>query len=136
MRGGHPGRPEVPGMCPDAQEEWRCAMHPRVGWRADGTRSRPGLSRRSFLRQSAGAGMMLGAAGVLGSLLEAGGTSSSSGAGVITSNGIPQPRPRQPVTWPIFHDNKPIKSGLPPEQNATLRIFNWVAYLNPQCMKD
>jgi len=40
------------------------------------------------------------------------------------------------VTWPIYKDNPAIKSGLPPEQNATLRIFNWVAYLNPQCMKD
>ena len=79
---------------------------------------------------------MLGAAGGLGSLLEACGTSGSSGPGILTSNGIPLPRPRQPVTWPIFHDNKPIKSGLPPEQNATLRIFNWVAYLNPQIMKD
>jgi len=111
-------------------------MHPREGWRADGTRSRQALSRRGFLRQSAGAGLMLGAAGGLGSLLEACGTSGSSGPGVLTSNGIPLPRPRQPVTWPIFHDNKPIKSGLPPEQNATLRIFNWVSYLNPQCMKD
>jgi spermidine/putrescine transport system substrate-binding protein len=111
-------------------------MHPREGWRADGTRSRQALSRRGFLRQSAGAGLVLGAAGGIGSLLEACGTSSSSGPGVLTSNGIPLPRPRQPVTWPIFHDNKPIKSGLAPEKDATLRIFNWVAYLNPQCMKD
>ena len=29
-----------------------------------------------------------------------------------------------------------IKSGLAPEKNATLRIFNWVAYINPQCLKD
>jgi spermidine/putrescine transport system substrate-binding protein len=136
MRDGHPGRPEMPGSGPDAQGEGRCGMHPREGWRADGTRSRQALSRRSFLRQSAGAGMMLGAAGGLGSLLEACGTSGSSGPGLLTSGGIPLPRPRQPVTWPIFHDNKPIKSGLPPEQNATLRIFNWVSYLNPQCMKD
>jgi spermidine/putrescine transport system substrate-binding protein len=53
-----------------------------------------------------------------------------------TAGGIPLPRPNHPVTWPIFADNKPIKSGLQPEQNATLRIFNWVAYINPQTMKD
>jgi spermidine/putrescine transport system substrate-binding protein len=40
------------------------------------------------------------------------------------------------VTWPVYKDNAAIKSGLAPEQNATLRIFNWVAYLNPKVMKD
>jgi spermidine/putrescine transport system substrate-binding protein len=94
------------------------------------------VSRRGFLRTSAGAGALLGSGG-LASLLAA--CSSSSGPGGptgLTSGGIPLPRPNHPVTWPMFADNKPIKSGLPPEQNATLRIFNWVAYLNPQSMKD
>jgi spermidine/putrescine transport system substrate-binding protein len=110
-------------------------MHPREGWQADGTPPRLGLSRRGFLRQGATAGLALGAAGSIGSLLEACG-SSSSGPGVLTSNGIPLPRPNRPVTWPILKGNEPIKSGLAPEQNATLRIFNWVAYINPQCLKD
>ncbi len=52
------------------------------------------------------------------------------------SNGIPLPRPGNPVTWKIFTDNQSIKSGLAPEQNATLRLYNWVAYINPQCLKD
>ena len=111
-------------------------MHPREGWQADGTPPSGGLSRRGFLRQSAGAGLMMGS---LGALLEACGSSSgpSSGAsGPITSGGIPLPRPSHPVTWPIFKGNKAIASGLPPEQNATLKIFNWVAYLNPKIMKD
>jgi len=105
-------------------------MHPREGW----TEDRRGLvTRRGFLKQTAGAGLLLGSAG---SLLEACGGASSGTSGVLTSNGIPLPRPNHPVTWPIYKDNPAIKSGLPPEQNATLRIFNWVAYLNPQCMTD
>src|SRR5439155_64236 len=36
---------------------------------------------------------------------------------------------------PVSKDNPAIKSGLAPEQNATLRLFNWVAYINPDCLK-
>jgi spermidine/putrescine transport system substrate-binding protein len=111
-------------------------MHPREGWQADGSPPRLGPSRRGFLRQGATAGLALGAAGGIGSFLEACGSTSPTNAGPLTSNGIPLPRPNRPVTWPIFKDNQPIKSGLAPEQNATLRVFNWVAYINPQCMKD
>jgi spermidine/putrescine transport system substrate-binding protein len=105
-------------------------MHPREGWTEEG--GRLGLSRRNFLRQGAAAGLLLGGAG---SLLEACGSTSGT-SGPLMSNGIPLPRPNRPVTWPIFKDNQPIKSRLAPEQGATLRIFNWVAYLNPQIMKD
>ncbi len=111
-------------------------MHPREGWQADGTPPPGGLSRRGFLKQSAGAGLMLGS---VGALLEACGSSSVASPGglaPLTSGGIPLPRPSHPVTWPIFKDNHAIASGLAPEQNATLKIFNWVAYLNPKIMKD
>ena len=104
-------------------------MHPREGWTED---RRELVTRRGFLKQSAGAGLLLGGAG---SLLAACGTATST-TGPLTSGGIPLPRPRNPVTWPVYKDNPAIKSGLVPEQNATLRIFNWVAYLNPQIMKD
>ena len=104
-------------------------MHPREGWTED---RRELVTRRGFLKQSAGAGLLLGGAG---SLLAACGTATST-TGPLTSGGIPLPRPRNPVTWPVYKDNPAIKSGLAPEQNATLRIFNWVAYLNPQIMKD
>ena len=104
-------------------------MHPREGWSEDGP-PRPGLSRRSFLRGSAGAGLI---AGGLGPLLAAcsGGTADTTGATTI-----PLPRPNHPVTWPIFSDNKAIKSGLQAEQGNTLKIYNWVAYINQQCLKD
>ena len=107
-------------------------MHPREGWSGDGPR-RPGLSRRSFLRGSAGAGLV---AGGLGPLLAACSGSGSGTAGTASgTTAIPLPRPNQPVTWPIFADNKAIKSGLQPEQ-GTLKIYNWVAYINQQCLKD
>jgi spermidine/putrescine transport system substrate-binding protein len=104
-------------------------MHPREGWSEDGP-PRPGLSRRSFIRGSAGAGLI---AGGLGPLLAAcsGGTAGTTGATTI-----PLPRPNHPVTWPIFSDNKAIKSGLQAEQGNTLKIYNWVAYINQQCLKD
>ena len=104
-------------------------MHPREGWTED---RRELVTRRGFLKQSAGAGLLLGGAGsLLAACSSAAGTS-----GALTSGGIPLPRPHNPVTWPLYKDNPAIKSGLAPEQNATLRIFNWVAYLNPQIMKD
>ena len=36
----------------------------------------------------------------------------------------------QPGTWPVFPGNAAIESGLAPEQDATLQIYNWVAYIN------
>jgi spermidine/putrescine transport system substrate-binding protein len=40
------------------------------------------------------------------------------------------PRPDTPVLWPTYADNAAIASGLQPERNATLKVFNWVAYIN------
>ena len=105
-------------------------MHPREGW----TEDRRGLvSRRGFLKQSAGVGLLLGGAG---SLLEACGNAGPSASVPLMSGGIPLPRTDRPVTWPVFKDNQPIKSGLAPETSATLRLFNWVAYINPKVLKD
>jgi spermidine/putrescine transport system substrate-binding protein len=100
-------------------------MHPREGWSEDGP-PRPGLSRRSFLRSSAGAGLL---AGGLGPLLAAC-SSSAPTTGASGTSAIPLPRPSRPVTWPVFKDNPAIKSGLQPEQGATLKLYNWVAYIN------
>ena len=106
-------------------------MHPREGWSEDGP-PRPGLSRRSFLRQGAGAGLLAGGLGALLAACSSGATT----AGVSGGSAIPLPRPNNPVTWPIFKDNPAIKSGLQPEQGATLKLYNWVAYINQQCLKD
>jgi spermidine/putrescine transport system substrate-binding protein len=113
-------------------------MHPREGWNSDaaapGLRL-PGLTRRSFLARSTVAGLAMGG---IGSLLDACGSSgsgSSVGSGAA-SHGIPLPRPDHPVTWPVFAGNKPIKSGLLPEKGATLKVYNWVAYVNQKCLNN
>ena len=103
-------------------------MHPREGWPKDGSRpplfSRP-VSRRSFLARTGGASLAaLGGAALLDACAPA-------LAGRTTS---PLPRPNNPVTWPVFPDNKPIASGLKPETGATLQVYNWVAYVNQACL--
>ena len=85
------------------------------------------MSRRGFLGRSALAG--LGALGG-GALLEA------CAPALAGSGTVPLPRPRNPVTWPVFADNQPIKSGLAPESGATLQIYNWVAYVNQSCLNN
>ena len=105
-------------------------MHPREGWTED--RRGVGLSRRGFLQQGAAAGLLAAGAG---SLLAGCSSGSTSASGTQAAAGIPLPRPNNPVTWPVSKDNAAIKSGLAPEQNATLRLFNWVAYINPDCLK-
>src|SRR5213596_3157171 len=106
-------------------------MHPRQGWTED--RRAAGLSRRSFLKQGTAAGLLASGAGSLLAGCSSGTTTTTSGA--QAAGGIPLPRPNNPVTWPLSKDNPAIKSGLAPEQNATLRLFNWVAYINPDCLK-
>jgi hypothetical protein len=81
-------------------------MHPREGWSEDGP-PRPGFSRRSFLRQSAGAGLLAGGLGPLLAACSSGGTTT----GTTGTTAIPLPRPNHPVTWPIFKDNQPIKAA-------------------------
>jgi spermidine/putrescine transport system substrate-binding protein len=110
-------------------------MHPKEGWQEGRPPipGEPGLSRRSFLRRGAGAGALaLGASGV-GSLLSA--CSGALATGPV-GKPLPLPRPDNPVTWPVYTGNQAIKSGLLPERNATLKIYNWVAYLNPQSVKN
>ena len=92
--------------------------HPREGWQGHGAPRK--LTRRSFLQGAAGALAALGAA----PLLEA---CSSALAG---TGSVPLPRPDNPVTWPVFTDNQAIASNLGPEQDATLQIYTWVAYIN------
>ena len=114
-------------------------MHPKEGWKA-GRPPIPGvlpvgdLSRRAFLRRGAGtgAGLALGAAGG-SSLLSACSAALSAG---VSGKPLPLARPDNPVSWPLYADNKPIPSGMRPERGATLKIFNWVAYVNPKSLKD
>src|SRR5438477_2425805 len=88
------------------------------------------LSRRDFIRRSAGTAFALSGAAAI---LEACGK----GAPVSpTSTGFPLARPNRPVKWPIYADNKPIADGLQPEQNATLKLYNWSDYVYKKVLKE
>jgi spermidine/putrescine transport system substrate-binding protein len=102
-------------------------MHPREGWLAEGNPPIRRPTRRSFLRGGAAAALLAGGAGPL----------LTACASDLSGNvSVPLPRPNNPVTWPTFKDNPAIASNLPPERNATLQIFNWVAYVNQACVNS
>ncbi len=104
-------------------------FHPREGRTPDGG---PSLSRRRFLAGAGTAG--------LAAALAACGSSSSGSSKSTASTAAPQPlalpRPDNPVTWPVYPSNPAIADGLQPESGATLKLYNWVAYINPQLLKN
>ena len=95
-------------------------VHPREGWQGHG------VPRRRFLKGGAGLSALaaLGASGAL-----AGCASDLTGAGTL-----PLPRPNNPVRWPVFAGNAAIKPGLAAEQDATLQVYIWTAYINQACV--
>src|SRR5579862_8461963 len=109
-------------------------MHPHEGWTED--RRGELISRRGFLKQSAVAGLAVGGASSLLAACSSGGSAKAPTAASSSPGGIPLPRPNSPVTWPLYADNAAIASNLTPETGATLKLFNWVAYINPQCLTD
>jgi spermidine/putrescine transport system substrate-binding protein len=94
------------------------AFHPRerIPW----DRS---MSRRDVLRLLAGTAV---AGGLLAGCGSGGGTSSASRLVIGTRE--------NPVEQPLFDDNKPIESGLEPEEGP-LRLYNWADYINPAVLK-
>jgi spermidine/putrescine transport system substrate-binding protein len=92
--------------------------HPREGWQGHGAPRK--LTRRSFLGTAGGALAALGAAPLL----------QACSSGLAGSGSVPLARPGNPVKWPVFKDNQPIASNLAPEQDATLQLYTWVAYIN------
>ncbi len=99
-------------------------MHPREGWQPDGTRRTPDLSRRQALQRGLAAALLAGGGAT---------TLDACAAYLVGANNIPLPRKNHPVTWPTA-GNPAIKSGLQPEQGATLQVYNWVAYINQACV--
>ena len=107
--------------------------------------SHGGISRREFLKRSAATSLALpGAAAILDACAKPGSTVSASsahasggpGAGSYWPAGSPYPLARQsaPVTWKLWRD--PIKSGLAPEKDATLQIYNWSDYIWLKVVKE
>jgi spermidine/putrescine transport system substrate-binding protein len=85
-------------------------------------------NRREFLQRSAALAAIGGSAGTL---LEACGSSSSTGTGAVNEL---IGTPAKPVTLPIASDNAAIKDGLQPE-NGTLTVLNYVDYVSPDVIK-
>jgi len=106
-------------------------FHPREGWSENRSAGVPLVSRRTVLAGALTTG--------LAAALAACGSSPSNSAGnttTSTTQPLALPRPDDPVTWPVYPSNAAIASGLQPEKNATLKIFNWVAYVNQKVLND
>ncbi len=95
-------------------------------------------TRRTFIRRASAA-----AAGVtVPGLLSACGTTSPTGSGTVKAaaanqgpGGLPLARLDNPITLPLYADNKAIASGLQPEKGP-LQFYNWIAYINPDVVKS
>ncbi len=93
------------------------------------------VSRRDFIKQATGTALALSGLGVLLDACGKGPSAvlpSSSGG----SPGLPLARPNNPVKWPIYPDNQPIATGLQPEQNAKLKVYNWDQYIYDKVLRD
>jgi spermidine/putrescine transport system substrate-binding protein len=101
-------------------------MHPR---------DRNGLDRRQFLGRSAAAVVGLsGGASLLAACGGNGGNGGDGGAAKTTTAAFELARRDHPVTLPLHDDNPSIASGLEPEQ-ATLKIYNWIDYLDKKTVR-
>jgi spermidine/putrescine transport system substrate-binding protein len=86
-----------------------------------------GPRRRDVLR----AGGLAGLAGLAGCARDV-----PRSTGTQRGTGLQIASPASPVTWPIADGNQSIEDGLEPERGATLRIYNYVDYLDPAAIKQ
>lgn len=100
-------------------------MHP-------GSRPKRRMSRRDFLRRSAGAAVTLpGAAAILAACTKPGQSTRTSIEEELLANPA---RPDHPVTLPLYQD--PIAVSTPIEKGATLQVYNWADYLWPHLFRE
>jgi spermidine/putrescine transport system substrate-binding protein len=91
------------------------------------------LGRRDFFRM---AGVVVAGTAVTAGCARKSAVSSSGGSsGSTTAAGLKIASPENPVVWPIAADNQPIASGLAPEKGATLKLYNYADYINPEVFK-
>jgi spermidine/putrescine transport system substrate-binding protein len=98
-----------------------------------------GISRREFLRRSAGTAAAFSSVGAFLAACKASNPNASSGpSGKASASKLPFPLARRdsPVTWPVTDDTPPIDSDLEPEKDATLKVYNWDAYIWKKLGKD
>jgi spermidine/putrescine transport system substrate-binding protein len=87
------------------------------------------ITRRQFLRRSAGAAIALPSLSAILAACSKPGTTANGGG--PSGSGLPYQlaRPDHPVTLPLHDDIPAIADGLQPEQNATVQLYNWDAYM-------
>ena len=89
------------------------------------------LSRRSVLQNAALAAVATPTLGAfLASCSKAGGALPGSAPTTLKIAS-----PQTPVTWPINADNPAVADGAAPEMNATLRLYNYADYIDPNAIK-
>jgi spermidine/putrescine transport system substrate-binding protein len=97
-----------------------------------------GTTRRTFMRRAAGAAAGLSVPGLLAACGTTSPTGPSGGSSTSTTpmgpGGLALARPDNPVTLPIYADNKAIASGLSPEKGP-LQLYNWEEYINNDVVK-
>lgn len=102
------------------------------------------ISRRSFIKRAGATAAGLSIPGLLaacgttapvGPAPSGSGSASSSAAAALGPGGLPLARPDNPVTLPIYADNKAIASGMQPEKGP-LQLYNWIEYINQDVIKS
>jgi len=94
---------------------------------------RRAISRREFLRRTGGAAIAVPSlAAILEACAKPGAPTVSGGVNVQDLLTHPA-RPDHPVTLPLYEE--PIAASTPIEQNATLKLYNWNAYIWPHLAK-
>jgi len=97
-----------------------------------------GTTRRVFMRRAASAAAGLSVPGLLAACGTTSPTGPSGGSSTSTTpmgpGGLALARPDNPVTLPIYADNKAIASGLSPEKGP-LQFYNWDQYINNDVVK-
>jgi spermidine/putrescine transport system substrate-binding protein len=98
-----------------------------------------GSTRRTFIRRSGAAAAGLAVPGLLaacGTTAPQGtGSSGSSTQAAAGPGGLALARPNNPVTLPLYADNKAIASGMAPEKGP-LQLYNWIQYINNDVVKS
>jgi spermidine/putrescine transport system substrate-binding protein len=89
----------------------------------------PGVSRRDFLRRSAGAAIAMP---TLAAILAACAKPGQLPPGVKL---ISPARPNRPVTLPTY-EFQPVPTDAPIEKGVTLQVYNWADYLYKRTLKD
>jgi spermidine/putrescine transport system substrate-binding protein len=89
----------------------------------------PGPNRRQFLQRAA---LLAAGTPALVAFLDA----CSKGAQSSSTPTLKIASPKNPVTWDIAGDNKPIADGLAPEKGATLQLYSYADYIAPDAIKS